>query len=82
MTTLERIEQNRNSTAYSVRLRQIGRLLGELLLLFAVVGNVAHLLFEHANRLKVGSVIEGITAKEKKLRNMLPKMKVIAWLTL
>lgn len=52
---------------YRVRLHQVSRLCGQALLLLDVVSHVAELLLQHTHSLKVGSVVEGITAQEQEL---------------
>src|SRR6218665_1934154 len=39
------------------------RLFGKHLFLFTIVSNIAHLLFEHPDRFKIGSMIERIATK-------------------
>lgn len=50
-----------------VRLHQVGGLGGQALLLLDVVSHIAELLLQHAHRLKVGRMVEGITAEEQEL---------------
>ncbi|KAF3837206.1 hypothetical protein F7725_004670 [Dissostichus mawsoni] len=52
----------------------------EALLLLDVVSHVAQLLLHHAHSLKVGGVVEGVTAKKQEL--MAGKGLSISWLTL
>lgn len=52
---------------YRERLHQVGGLGGQPLLLFDVVRHVAELLLQHAHRLKVGGVVEGVAAQKQEL---------------
>lgn len=54
-------------STHRVRLHQVSRLCGQALLLLNVVSHIAELLLQHAHSLKVGSVVEGITAQEQEL---------------
>lgn len=52
---------------YRECLHQVGGLCGQTLLLLNVVSHVAELLLQHSHSLKVGRVVEGITAEEQEL---------------
>lgn len=49
-------------------LHQIGRLCGQMLLLLDVVPHIAELLLQHAHRLKVRRMVEGIAPEKQELR--------------
>lgn len=53
-----------------VVLHQYGGLMGELLLLFDVVANIAQLLLHHADCLEVGRVIEGVASEQQQLNHV------------
>jgi len=55
------------SSTYRVGLHQVGGLCGQTLLLLDVVSHITELLLQHPHSLKVGRVIEGITAEEQEL---------------
>ena len=57
----------RNRRTYSVSFGEVSSFFRQLLLLLAVVCNVAHLFLEHTNCLEIGSVIKSITTKKEKL---------------
>lgn len=52
---------------YRERLHQVGGLCGQALLLLDVVSHIAELLLQHTHSLKVGRVVEGVTAEKQEL---------------
>lgn len=52
---------------YREGLHQIGGLCGQTLLLLDVVPHVAELLLQHAHRLKVRRVVEGVASEKQEL---------------
>lgn len=52
---------------YREHLHQIGGLCGQALLLLDVVPHVAKLLLQHAHRLKVRRMVEGVASEEQEL---------------
>ena len=52
---------------YREGLHQHGGLVGQPLLLLDVVAHIAQLLLQHAHRLKVGRVVEGVAPEQQEL---------------